>query len=76
MANRPASRNLHRHKLISAWHTGCINKRNHIPMTASLQHHRSSAGTSLTKAQQPRCVAMRAVVISHWNKQSAAGFTH
>jgi hypothetical protein len=47
-----------------------------VPMTASFKHHRSNAGTSLTKAQQQRCVAMRPVVTSTWNKQPGPGLNY
>jgi hypothetical protein len=41
-------------------------------MTA-LHHHRArSAGSCFTQSQQ-RCAAMRAVVVSVWNKQTGAG---
>jgi len=45
-------------------------------MTASYKHHRSFAGTSLTKARQQCCVAMRPVVISNWNQQSGPGLNY
>lgn len=42
-------------------------------MTAVLQHHRSHAGTSFTKAMQQCCVAVRPVVIYLWNKHTGPG---
>jgi hypothetical protein len=43
-------------------------------MTASLKHHRChAAGLCSTQARQQRCVAMRPVVFSAWNKITVAG---
>jgi hypothetical protein len=44
-------------------------------MVSGLKHHRSLAGTSITKAcVRFCCVTMRPVATSNWNKTTVTGY--
>jgi hypothetical protein len=43
-------------------------------MAQTLNHHRSRAGTSITKAVRFGCALMRPVAVTNWDKTAGSGF--